>query len=403
MTARVVVTGIGVVTAIGIGKEEYWNNVVAGKSGISEITFFDTSDFDNHRGGEIKNFDPLQFMSQSSATGMGRGSQLAVAAAKLAVKDAQLGTVDPSRMGVSFGTTMGDPNEFENINNLWIKEGEAAIGNFALTRYPPCLIPSFVAKELGYSGPNVMIPNACAAGNCAIGYAYDLIRSRQAEIMVAGGSDPLARIAWIGFNRLGAVSHDFPRPFDKNRKGMMLGEGSGVLILENLEEALKRKATIYAEILGYGLSCDAHHINIPEPRGRGIVMAMIRALRNSRLTRNEVDYINVHGTGTYNNDAAETAAIKKVFGRNPRVLVSSTKSMLGHTMGAASAIEAATCVLAVKNDIAPPTMNVREIDPSVTFDIVPNQAKPATINIAMNNGSAFGGNNASVIFKKYAG
>jgi 3-oxoacyl-[acyl-carrier-protein] synthase II len=184
---------------------------------------------------------------------------------------------------------------------------------------------------------------------------------------------------------------------------MMVGEGAGVLILESLEDALSRKANIYAEILGYGLSCDANHINIPDSKGKGVSLAMIRALKNSGIKPAEVDYINVHGTGTPANESAETAAIIRVFGRKPRVLVSSTKSMIGHTMGAASAIEAATCVLAVKNDIAPPTMNLREKDPIVSFDVVPNQAKPAVINIALNNSSAFGGNNAAVIFKKYKG
>ncbi|MFC1495854.1 beta-ketoacyl-[acyl-carrier-protein] synthase family protein [Candidatus Margulisiibacteriota bacterium] len=392
MPNRVVVTGIGLITSIGIGREEFWNNCLAGKSGISEITSIDTSTFENHRGGEIREF---------KSEGDDRCSQLAISATRLALEDAKINPKKIGQAGVCMGTTMGESLIFEKYMNKWLKDGEGRLNSAEINRYPCHLIPSNVAKKFNFSGRNIIIPNACSAGNCAIGYAYDLIHLGLAPSMIAGGSEPFSEIAFYGFNRLGAVSPDFPRPFDKDRKGMMVGEGAGMLLLETLDSALKRKASIYAEILGYGLSDDAHHMTAPHTRGKGMALAMLRALKNANVVREDIDYINVHGTGTMGNDAAETVAIKKVFGRKPRVLVSSTKSMLGHTMGAASAIESSVCVLAIQNNIAPPTMNIREVDPKVTFDVLPNKAKQVEINYAMNNGSAFGGNNASVIFKKY--
>jgi 3-oxoacyl-[acyl-carrier-protein] synthase II len=257
-----------------------------------------------------------------------------------------------------------------------------------------------LAIELNLKGPNYVIPTACAAGNYAIGYAFDLIRMGEAEMMLAGGTDAFSRIALIGFNRLYAIAPEKVQPFDKNRKGMMVGEGAGIVIVEPLENALKRNAFIYAEILGYGLSCDAHHMTAP--LSDGIKEAIEKSLNESNITPDEVDYYNAHGTGTPANDKEECLAIKKVFGEYYKKLaVSSIKSMLGHTMGAASALEAIACCLAVKNNIIPPTINYETPDPDCDIDCVPNAARQQKVNIALNNASAFGGNNACLVLKKF--
>ena len=269
-----------------------------------------------------------------------------------------------------------------------------------ISQLPPHTKPASVAKELHLKGPNFMISNACAAGNCALGYGFDLIRLNRADMILAGGSDPFSRIEYTGFNQLSAVAPERCQPFDKNRKGMMVAEGAGILILEPLENALKRDAHIYAEILGYGLSCDAQHMT--QPSVEGVSHCMTKAMREANINREEVDYISAHGTGTIANDRTECAAIKKVFGiRYKQIPVSSIKSMLGHTMGAASALEAVTCTLVIKNNIVPPTINYETPDPECDIDCVPNQARHQTVNIAMNNSYAFGGNNASLVLKNF--
>ena len=267
--------------------------------------------------------------------------------------------------------------------------------------YPCHTIAAAVAAEVGFAGVNAMIPTACAAGNYAVAFAADALAAGRADLMLAGGADSFSRITYTGFSRLGAISPDLCRPFDRNRKGMIPGEGAGVLVLEPLDRALARGATVYAEVAGYGLSCDAHHMTGAHPEGEGAARAMERALRAAGIAPEDVSYISAHGTGTPSNDRLEAVAVHRVFGaRARRVPISSIKSMLGHTMGAASALEAVACSLAVATGLVPPTANFEEADPECDLDVVPNQARELPVSVAMSNAYAFGGNNASVIFRE---
>ncbi|MEK6692031.1 MAG: beta-ketoacyl-[acyl-carrier-protein] synthase family protein [Nitrospirota bacterium] len=401
MNNRVVITGLGIVSSIGIGWREFWENLVKGKSGITPVTSFDTSNQFTHMGGEVKNFNPDEFIPKEKLNSQSRASQLALAAAKLAVEDANLNQEDTDnyRIGVSFGTTLGDAQAVEDVDILLVNNNQN-ISKELIYQIPTYASPSAIAREFKFNGQNFMFSTACSASNYAIGYGYDLIRLNRADIIFAGGSDPFSRIEYTGFNRFSAVAPERCQPFDKNRKGMILGEGAGVLVLESLENALKRKATIYAEILGYGLSCDAYRMTASSVEG--IAECMRKALREGGIKTEDVDYISAHGTGTILNDKTECAAIKEVFGHlNKKVPISSIKSMLGHTMGAGPAIEAITCALVVKNNIIPPTINYETPDPECDIDCVPNQARKQTVNIALNNSYAFGGNNACVVVKKF--
>jgi 3-oxoacyl-[acyl-carrier-protein] synthase II len=402
MNKRIVVTGLGVVSSIGIGKDDFWQAAIAGKSGISPITSFDTADFPTHLGGEVKNFNAEKFISKEKIKHYGRTSQLAIAAAKLALEDAKINSGSCSGLaGVCVGTTMAESQILEKLNYARVTQGVGAVDAGLVCSYPANTLSVNMVKELELDGPHYVIPTACAAGNYAIGYACDLLKKGLARMMLAGGADAFSRLAFIGFNRLLAIAPIKCQPFDKNRKGMMVGEGAGMIVLEILEDALKRKADIYAEVLGYGLSCDAHHMTAPY--APGIARAIEKALKESGIAPGEVDYINTHGTGTPANDREECLAIKKVFGEHAnKLLVSSTKSMLGHTMGAASAIEAIVCCLSVKNDIISPTINHETPDPDCDLDCVPNTCRKTKIHIALNNASAFGGNNACLALKKYA-
>lgn len=403
LNKRIVVTGIGVISSIGTGKEEFWDNLLKGKSGISQITSLDTSNYPTHNGGEIKNFKPELYINKRKIKILGRASLLAISCAKIALSDAKLGLkdLDRERTAVLLGTTMGESRVLEVLNEAWVKKGEQAIDPNLISRCPANVLSSNVAIELKLKGPNYVITTACAAGNYAIGYACDLIESERADVALAGGVDAFSRLAFTGFNRLHAVAPQKCQPFDKNRKGMMVGEGAGIVILETLESALKRKAEIYAEILGYGLSCDAYHMTAPE--AGGIAQSIEKALKEASLKKEEIDYISAHGTGTPTNDKVETAAIRKVFGeRTKEIPISSIKSMLGHTMGAASAIEAIACCLATKFDLLPPTINYETPDPECDIDCVPNVARKKRVNIALNNAFAFGGNNACLVIKKAA-
>lgn len=401
MDKRVVITGLGVISSIGIGWREFWDNLIKGKSGISPVTSFDTSNHFTHNGGEIKNFNPEDFIPKGNLKYLSRASQLALAASRLAIEDASL-SKDTSgmRIGAILGTTMGSVQTSEIINELMVLHGKTDFGDELLCQVPTHSSPSVVASEFNLLGPNFMFSTACSAGNYAIGYSFDLIRMNRVDIVLAGAIDPLSKVAFTGFNQFSAVAPERCQPFDKNRKGMMVAEGAGILILESLENALKRKVPIYAEILGYGLSCDAQHMT--QPSIEGISECMIKAMHEAGIGKEDVDYISAHGTGTQANDRNECAAIKEVFGTlYKNIPLSSIKSMLGHTMGAASALEAITCSLVVKNDIIPPTINYETPDPECDIDCVPNKARKHTVNIALNNSYAFGGNNASLVLKKY--
>ncbi|HEV8239634.1 MAG TPA: beta-ketoacyl-[acyl-carrier-protein] synthase family protein [Thermoanaerobaculia bacterium] len=398
---RVAVTGIGVVTPLGVGRETFWRALLAGESGIAPVTSFDTSRFKVHLGAEVRGFDAAPWCRKLRPEELGRASQMAVAAARMALADAGLApeTLDPERTGVAMGTTSGEPLEIEQFNDTFFGAGRDALDGALATRYPCHRIPGQVAAELGFAGVNVMLPNACAAGNYAVAFARDALRGGRADVMLAGGADSFSRITYTGFARLGAITTDCCAPFDGERKGMVPGEGAGVLVLETLEGARARGARIYAEVVGYGLSCDAHHMTASHPEGEGPARAMAQALADAGLAPEDVDYISAHGTGTPTNDKLETLAVKRAFGDvAKRVPMSSVKSMLGHTMGAASALEAAVCCLAIADGRVPPTINYRHPDPECDLDYVPNEAREVPVRVAMNNAYAFGGANASVLF-----
>ncbi|MDD5432114.1 MAG: beta-ketoacyl-[acyl-carrier-protein] synthase family protein [Candidatus Omnitrophica bacterium] len=401
MKKRVVITGLGVVSSVGIGKENFWKSILEGKSGISEVGSFDTKDFAVHNAGEIKDFDPLKYLPKDKISNLGRSSYFGVIAAKLALEDAGLTKegLDKEATMVCMGTTMGESGILERLNRNFIEKGIDGLDVSLIPNYPCNNLASSIASEFSLEGVNYVIPNACAAGNFAIGYAFDLISNGEADMAFAGGSDGFSRIAFIGFSRMFAVAPERCQPFDKNRKGMMVAEGAGVVLLESLDSAKKRKANIYAEILGYGISSDARHMTAPY--SEGIKEAMQSALKESNIDASQVDYISAHGTGTAVNDREECLAVKKVLGDNfKNVPMSSIKSMLGHTMGAASAIEAITCCLVIKDDVLPPTINYETPDPDCDIDCVPNKSRRHKVNIALNNASAFGGNNSCLVLKK---
>ncbi|HEY0409905.1 MAG TPA: beta-ketoacyl-[acyl-carrier-protein] synthase family protein [Candidatus Dormibacteraeota bacterium] len=402
MKSRIAVTGLGLVTPVGVGRDEVWEALLAGRSGFAPVESFDTRAFNVHLGAEVRGFDPAPWARRLKAAALGRASLLAIAAARQALEDAGLDpeAVEPERAGVAMGTTSGEPREVERFDDRYLAGELDQVGPEFIGLYPCHMIAAHVARELGFAGVNTMIPTACAAGNYAIAHAVDALRAGRADVMLAGGADAFSRITYTGFARLGAIAPERCQPFDRNRKGMIPGEGAAVLVLEPLDRALARGARIYAELAGYGLSCDAHHMTAAHPEGDGAVRAMQRALADAGAAPGDVSYVSAHGTGTPTNDRLETLAVKRVFGAEARrTPMSSIKSMIGHTMGAASAIEAAVCALAVARDRIPPTMNLEE--PEEDLDFVPNAARDHRVVLAMNNAYAFGGNNASVLLRKH--
>ena len=394
MNRRVVVTGIGVVSPIGTGKAAFWQGLLAGRNGISDIDLFDVSEFPCRRGGQVRDFVPSQYLSAESISRMAPATQFTVAAARMAVEDSRLnGHMEPERTSVAMGTTNSEGAVLEKVAGIWAREGYEQIDPQLITRYPGHLIPAHVAMEFGAEGPIVTLPNACSAGNWAIGFGAELIKSDEADVVLAGGCDSLARNAFVGFNRAFAMAPEMCQPFDKNRKGLMHGEGAAVLVLESLDLAQRRGAHIYAEVAGVGVSCDTYHITGPDPTGKGAVVATMNALAASGLKPEDIDYVSAHGTGTKPNDKVETLATKKVFGDlAKRIPISSIKSMIGHSFGAASAIEAAAGALIIEEGMIPPTINYREPDPECDLDYVPNEARQHKVDALLSNAYAFGGN-----------
>jgi 3-oxoacyl-[acyl-carrier-protein] synthase II len=400
---RVVVTGVGLITSVGIGREQFWKAILAGNSGVSPVSAFDTSDYPVHLGAEIRSFEAEGFVFNSVSRNIDRASQFAIAAARLAVADASLPLPNPEAddIGIVAGTTSGEPRVIERFNDRYVAGEVDKIDSDFISTYPCNVLAAHVACELGLGGEVVTIPTACAAGNHAIAYAFDAVCSGRAQVMLAGGADSFSRITYTGFARLGAIAPELCQPFDLHRKGMIPGEGAAFLVLERLEHAEKRSAHVYAEVAGYGLSCDAHHMTAAHPLAQGGVRAMEIALKSAGLDPGQVDYISAHGTGTPTNDRLETIGIKRVFGDHARrIPISSIKSMLGHTMGAASAIEAVACVLAIAEGCIPPTINLVNPDPECDLDFVPLVARAHRVNVALNNAYAFGGNNSSVVFAR---
>jgi len=395
---RVVITGVGPLASIGIGADAFGAALRAGRHAIAPIESFDPAGFPHHMAGEMRGFEPEDWVRNISPAQWGPASVFAAAAARLAVDDAG---IDPAllraaRAGSVIGTTSAESQVIERQMRLWTEEGPQSLSRARLELTPSYRMAVAVNRELGLTGEAVTLATACSASNYAIGYAYDLIRSGEAEYMVAGGADAMCRFAVAGFYRLGALTKDTCSPFDAGRSGILIGEGGAALFLESLDSARNRGARVYAEVLGYGLNCDATHMVSPD--SGSIADCMRRAHRNAGIKAAEVDYISAHGTGTPSNDTMEGRAIRDVFGDFPPP-ISSIKSMLGHTMGAASCFGAIASVLGIAGGFLPPTINHSELDPELAgFDVVPNQARAADLRIVQNNGFAFGGNNAITIF-----
>ncbi len=412
MSVRVVVTGLGMITPLGIGVEPTWQALLAGKSGIGPITSFDTTGFETTIAGEIKNFNPETFMSPKLIKRMDRFVQVAVATAVLAMEDGTLEiTPDLQRhVGSIVGCGLGGLATIEKYHKILLEKGPKRISPFFIPMLIPNMAPGMVAMQFGAQGPNISTVTACASGAHAVGDAFKTIQRGAAKAMITGGVESvITPLGVAGFNSLKALStrNDEPerasRPFDLDRDGFVMAEGGGILIMEELEFAKARGAKIYAEVAGYGLSGDAYHMTAPSPDGTGAVLSMQQALADAGLHPEAVDHINAHGTSTPLNDAAETMAIKKVFGeRAYKIPVSATKSMTGHLLGGAGAVEAIISILSMINNIAPPTINYETPDPECDLDYVPNQARQVSMDVVMSNSFGFGGTNAVLVFKKFA-
>lgn len=405
MTRRVVITGLGIVSPIGIGKDLFWQNLVAGKSGIGKITHFDCSAFDSQIAGEVKDFEPGNFMDRKEARRLVPFIQFSIAAAKLAAEDAKL-TISPENandIGVIIGSGIGGVGFMEEQARTLHTKGPGKLSPFTVPFMIADMATGYTSIELGAKGPNFCVVTACATGTHCIGEAFKTIQRGAAKAVFAGGTEAAITPLSIGsFCAARALSNRGSRPFDKERDGFVMGEGAGVVVLESLESAQTRGAHIYAEIIGYGASGDAHHITAPAPGGEGAVRAIQAALKDAALTPEQIDYVNAHGTSTELNDKFETMALKTVFGEHARKLaISSNKSMLGHLLGASGAVEFIATTLSIVNDVAPPTINYENPDPDCDLDYVPNHFRKMTINAAMSNSFGFGGHNAILIAKKF--
>jgi 3-oxoacyl-[acyl-carrier-protein] synthase II len=407
VTRRVVVTGIGPVTPVGVGRADFWDALVAGRSGIGEVTLFDTKDFPVRIGGEVKDFDPTVWMDRKAARRTDRVVHLAVAAARLAWEDAGSPQIDPQRAAVVVSTGVGGLQTMEEQVRILAERGPGRVSAFTVPAMMPNAASGQIAMELGFSGPNACITTACAAGAHGVGEAYRYIKHGMADLAVTGGTEAaITPLALAAFAQMQALSRNpdpaqASRPFDANRDGFVMAEAAGILILEEEERARARGATIYAEVAGYGTSADAFHITQPEPQGAGAVIAMQMALTDAGEEAEAVDYINAHGTSTQLNDAAETRAIKKALGDHAhRVAISSTKSMTGHMVGAAGAAEAAVAALAIHEGVIPPTTNYETPDPDCDLDYVPNEARKQDVRLSLSNAFGFGGQNAVLAFRR---
>jgi len=410
---RVVVTGMGLVIPTGIGVETAWKNLCEGKSGIGVLTRFDTNGFETKIAGEVKNFNPELYIDKKEIKKMDLFIQYSIAATKEALDDAQLaiGPDNSEQIGVIVGTGLGGLPSIEKYHKVLLDRGPSRITPFFIPMLIANLASGQIAIQFGPKGPNTCVVTACATGAHCIGDAFRAIVYGDAEAMITGGTEAnITPLTIGGFNAMKALStrNDEPekacRPFEKNRDGFVVAEGAGILILEELQFALKRKAKIYAELVGYGYTGDAYHITAPSPEGDGAVRCMRMAIKDAKLKPEDVDYINAHGTSTPLNDLTETLAIKTVFGDHAKgIPISATKSMTGHLLGAAGSSEAIFTILAIRDGIMPPTINYEEPDPQCDLDYVPNVARRKPIKVAMSNAFGFGGTNAALVFKKFEG
>lgn len=408
---RVVVTGLGAITPIGNTLTEYWEGLLSGRNGIGPITLFDASRHDCRMAGEVKGFDPHVYMDRKEAKRMDRFAQFGVSASKQALADAKfvINDLNAEQVGVLIGTGIGGLKVLEDQQEINLTKGPDRCSPFMIPMMIANMAAGLTAIHTGAKGPNSCSVTACAAGSNAIGDAFRLVQNGYAQAMICGGTEAaVTSLSVAGFAACKAMStrNDDPahasRPFDKDRDGFVLGEGSGILILEELEHALARGARIYAEIVGYGATCDAYHITSPVPGGEGAARAISLALKDANLTPDQVSYINAHGTSTPANDSTETAAMKKALGDHAyKITVSSTKSMTGHLLGGSGGIEAVAAVMAVANDRVPPTINLDNPDPACDLDYVPNQSREQIVDVALSNSFGFGGHNVTLAFKKY--
>jgi len=408
---RVVVTGMGLVTPLGTGLDNVWDQILQGKSGIAPITRFDVTRHETKIAGEVKNFNPEEYVPRKEVKKMDLFIHYVLAAARIALEDARLDMTkeQSDRVGVVAGTGLGGLPTLEKYHQILLERGPDRISPFFIPMLIANMAPGQIAMQYGMKGPNICIVTACATGSHCIGDASRIIQYGDADVVVAGGTEAnLTPLTVGGFNAMKALStrNDEPekasRPFEKNRDGFIVGEGAGIVILEALEHALARGAKIYAELIGYGYNADAYHITAPAPDGEGFVRCMRMALNNAQISADQVDYINAHGTSTELNDYTETIAIKEVFGgRAKKIPVSSTKSMTGHLLGAAGAIEAVFSVLSIRDQICPPTINYEEPDPKCDLDYVPNTARKQAIEVTLSNSFGFGGTNATLLFRRF--
>ncbi|CQR46989.1 3-oxoacyl-[acyl-carrier-protein] synthase 2 [Paraliobacillus sp. PM-2] len=407
---RVVVTGLGTISPLGNTIDQLWTNLIEGNSGIDYITKVNKDDFPAKVAAEVKDWDPAQYIDKKDAKRMDPFTQYAVAAAKIAVADAKLEINDEnaSRVGVWVGSGIGGLATYEEQFKKFNEKGYRRVSPFFVPMLIPDMAAGQISIQLGAKGINSCTVTACATGTNSIGDAFKVIERGDADCMITGGAEaPLTNMAVAGFSTAKALSfNDDPktasRPFDKNRDGFVMGEGAGILVLESLESAQARGATIYAEIVGYGSAADAYHITAPAPEGEGAARAMRQALEDAEIEVTEIDYINAHGTSTPLNDSFETKSVKTVFGDHAYDLsMSSTKSMTGHLLGAAGAVEAIACIKSITDSIVPPTINYETEDPDCDLNYVPNEAKKMNVSYALSNSLGFGGHNATLIFKKY--
>ena len=408
---RVVITGMGIVSPVGNDLVSFWDNLSHGRSGIGPVTLFDAAEYDCKIGGETKNFEPKQYFREpKDARRADRYIQLAVAASKMAVEDSGLdvGKIDVTRYGVMVGSGIGGLETLEVNHRLLITKNPSRVSPFTIPMMISNMASGMISMEFGLQGPNMAIVTACATANNNIGEAWRMIKFGDADGFVCGGSEAaILPMGYAGFGNMRALStrNDEPqrasRPFDKGRDGFVMGEGAGVVIIEEMEHAKARGATIYCELAGYGVSADAYHLSAPHPEGEGASRCMAMALKHAKLNANEVGYVNAHATSTPMGDICETRAIKNTFGAHARdgLLVSSTKSMTGHMLGAAGGAELIASVLAMRNSLIPPTINVEDQDPECDIDVCPNVAREAKFTAALSNSFGFGGHNASVLIK----
>jgi len=409
---RVVITGIGTVTSYGNGVETFWDNILAGKSGIDSVKSFDVTEYSSKVGAECLDFNPGEYMDPKEARRNDRYTQFAVAASRLALKDAGIedtSKLDADRFGVLIGSGIGGMLTIQTQSRRLYEGGPRRVSPFMIPSLIANIASGVVAIEVGARGPNFGIVSACASGTHSIGEAFHKLRDGETDIMLAGGSEAaITELGYAGFCSMKAMStsyNDNPttasRPFDKGRDGFIMGEGAGVLVLETLEHAKARGATIYCEVAGYSATCDAYHITSPDPEGKALGAAMRNVIKEAGIQSEDVSYINAHGTSTPYNDKFETGAIKKAFGDYAyKIPVSSTKGMTGHLLGAAGGVESAVCALAIRDGKIPATINYNEPDPDCDLDYVPNTMREAKVNVAICNNLGFGGHNATLLFKK---